>query len=139
MIRVILADDNDMVRRSLKAALAKAEDIDVVGEATDGQEAIKLAIRLQPDVVIMDITMPRLNGIQAIAQLRRLGNTTEVVILSMHKDEALVQQAFQNGASGYVVKHSSLQELLKVVRAATKRRKLFAQPSIPPTMNNGTA
>jgi DNA-binding NarL/FixJ family response regulator len=126
MIRVLIADDHPAVRSGLKAILTKAEDIELVGEAGDGQEAVRLAQQLQPDVVVLDITMPRLNGFQAIAQLRRVGVATEVVILSVHNEEALVQQALQHGAVGYVLKHSSTAELIQAIRSAQQGQRFFS-------------
>lgn len=126
IIRVLIADDHPAVRGGLKSILSKAADIELVGEAADGQEAVRLAQQLQPDVVVLDITMPRLNGIQAIAQLRRAGVATEVVILSVHNEEALVQQALQHGAMGYVLKNSSTTELVEAVRAVQRGQTFFS-------------
>ncbi len=129
MIRVIIADDHNMVRRSLRMLLEKTDDIEVVDEARDGQEAIELVERLAPDVVVMDIVMPNLNGIQATEQVCNLGLETEVVILSVHCDETMVQQALQNGAKGYVLKDSTVKELPMAVRAM-KQGKIYLSPAI---------
>ena len=126
MIRVLIADDHPAVLGGLKSILSKAADIELVGEARDGQEAVRLAQQLQPDVVVLDITMPRLNGIQAIAQLRRAGVATEVVILSVHNEVALVQQALQHGAMGYVLKNSSTVDLIQAVRAVQRGQSFFS-------------
>jgi len=120
MIRVLIVDDHNLVREGLKALLEKADDIEIVGEAGDGHEAVQLALSRRPDVVIMDITMPRINGIQAIAQLRRLRVTSHIVVLSVHADESLVEQALQNGAMAYILKRSSTRDLLAAVRAANR-------------------
>jgi DNA-binding NarL/FixJ family response regulator len=120
MIRVILADDHHLVRRGIHALLEKADDIDVVGEAEDGQAAIELVEQLKPDVLVIDIAMPRLNGIQATERVRALGFTTQVVILSMHSRPLLVRQALRNGAKGYLLKRSVMEELLLAVRAASR-------------------
>ena len=120
MIRVILADDHHLVRRGIHALLEKADDIEVIGEAEDGQAALELVERLKPDVLVIDIAMPRLNGIQATERVRALGFATRVVILSMHSRPLLVRQALRNGAKGYLLKRSVTEELLLAVRAASR-------------------
>lgn len=120
MIRVILADDHHLVRRGIRALLEQVDDICVVGEAEDGQAAVELVERLSPDVLIIDIAMPRLNGIQATQRVRSLGLATQVVILSMHARPTLVRQALRNGARGYLVKRSITEELLLAVRSASR-------------------
>ncbi len=120
MIRVILADDHHLVRQGIRALLEKVGDIQVIAEAEDGQQAIELVQRLTPDVLVMDITMPRLNGIEATERIRRLGVSTQVVILSMHSDETLARQALRSGAKGYLLKRSVTQELILAIRAASR-------------------
>jgi DNA-binding NarL/FixJ family response regulator len=129
MIRVLLADDHHLVRTGIRALLEKADDIQVVGEAVDGQEAIELAERLVPDVLLIDIAMPRLNGIQATERVRALGLGTQVVILSMHSDQTLVRRALQYGARGYLLKRSVTEELLLAVRAAG-RGEIYLSPAV---------
>ena len=118
MIRVIVADDHHLVRQGIRMLLEKAADIEVVGEAEDGQEAVEMAERLTPDVLVMDISMPRLNGTQATERIHSRGLATQVVILSMHADETIVRQALRYGAKGYVLKRAVAEELLLAVRAA---------------------
>jgi DNA-binding NarL/FixJ family response regulator len=118
MIRVIVADDHHLVRQGIRMLLEKAGDIEVVGEAEDGQEAVEMAERLTPDVLVMDISMPRLNGTQATERIHSRGLATQVVILSMHADETIVRQALRYGAKGYVLKRAVAEELLLAVRAA---------------------
>ena len=118
MVRVIIADDHHLVRQGIRALLEKASDIEVVGEAADGQEALDLAKRLMPDVLVIDLSMPRLSGIQATGRVRALHVPTQVVVLSMHSDETLVRQALQSGARGYLLKRSVAEELLLAIRAA---------------------
>ena len=120
MIKVIVADDHNLVREGIRALLEKAEDIQVVGEAENGQEAIDLVQSLKPNVLVMDIAMPGVNGIQALEQLRELELPTQVVILSMYADEIFVRQALQNGAKGYLLKGSFKEELLLTIRAASR-------------------
>jgi DNA-binding NarL/FixJ family response regulator len=129
MIRVILADDHHLVRRGIRALLEQADDISVIGEAQDGQEAIELVEQLKPDVLIIDIAMPRMNGIQATQRVRALGLATQVVILSMHSRPTLVRQALRNGAKGYLLKRSVTEELLLAVRAAS-RRETYLSPEV---------
>jgi DNA-binding NarL/FixJ family response regulator len=129
MIRVILADDHHLVRRGIHALLEKADDIVVIGEAEDGQAALELVERLKPDVLVMDIAMPRLNGIQATERVRALDFATQVVILSMHPRPLLVRQALRNGAKGYLLKRSVTEELLLAVRAAS-RGETYLSPEV---------
>lgn len=129
MIRVILAEDHHLVRKGIRALLENADDIEIVGEAADGQEAVELTQRLAPDVLIMDIAMPRLTGIQATRQIRALNAATQVVILSMYSDETLVRQALGNGAKGYLLKRSVVEELLLAIRAAS-RGDIYLSPEI---------
>lgn len=120
MIRVVVADDHHLVRQGIRALLEKASDIEVVGEAADGQAALELVEHLGPDVLLVDIAMPRMDGIQAVDRVRTLHGATRTVILSMHSDETLVRQALRKGASGYVLKCSVTEELLLAVRAASR-------------------
>ena len=129
MIRVLLAEDHHVVRHGLRALLEKTDDIEVVGEADDGQAALDSVRRLAPDVLVLDIGMPRLNGIQAAAQVRDQYPATRVVILSMYSDETLVRQALRSGADAYVLKRSATEELLLAIRAAS-RAEMFLSPSI---------
>lgn len=118
MIRVLIVEDHHLVRQGIRALLEKAEDIEVVGEARDGQEAVDQAEKLIPDVIVMDLSMPRLNGSQATERIRALRLPSQVVMLSMYSDETLVRQALRCGAKGYLLKHSVTEELLLAVRAA---------------------
>jgi len=129
VIRVIIADDHHLVRQGIRALLEKADGIEVVGEAADGQEAVELVERLVPDVLVMDIAMPRLSGNQAVGRVRALRVATQVVILSMYSDETLVRQALRNGARGYLLKRSVTEELLLAIRAAS-RGEIYLSPAI---------
>ena len=129
MIRVVIADDHHLVRQGLRALLEKAEDIEVVGEAADGQEALALVERLLPDVLLLDIAMPHLNGVEAVGRLRGLGVKTRALVLSMHADDTFVRQALRNGAKGYLLKRAVAEELLMAVRAVS-RGDLFLSPEV---------
>ncbi|MCL4393705.1 MAG: response regulator transcription factor [Chloroflexi bacterium] len=129
MIRVLIAEDHHLVRQGIRALLEKSADIEVVGEAQDGQEAVEQARRLKPDVVVMDLAMPRLNGTQATEQIRAERLPTQVVILSMYSDETLVRQALRSGAKGYLLKRSVAEELPLAVRAA-RRGETFLSSTI---------
>jgi two-component system, NarL family, response regulator DegU len=114
-VRVVLADDHRMLREGLRRALEE-HGIDVLGEANDGAEAVELVEQLRPDVVVMDVTMPVLDGIEATIQLRRQTPTTRVLMLTMHADEDVVARALRAGATGYLTKDCSSEELVDAVR-----------------------
>ena len=103
MIHVIVADDHHLVRQGIIKLLEDAGDIEVVGEASNGQEAVELVERLQPEVVVMDLAMPRLDGSLATERILALDLATEIVILSMHSDVVMAQQLLRQGARGYVL------------------------------------
>ena len=128
MIHVLIADDHLMVRGGIRALLEKAGDIHVVGEASNGQEALDLTEKLIPDVLIMDIMMPRLNGIQAAENIRKLKLPTHILLLSMYSDEGLVYQALQSGVKGYVLKTSVSDELLWAVRTVASGKTYLSSP-----------
>ena len=128
MVRVIVADDHHLVRQGIRMLLEKADDIEVIGEAEDGLEAVELAERLTPDVVVMDVSMPRLNGVQATELIRARLPATQVVVLSMHSDETTVRQALRRGAKAYVLKCSVGEELLLAVRAASRGETYLSPP-----------
>ena len=117
MIRVLLADDHTIVRQGVRLCLEAMGDIEVVAEAEDGQAAVQLAVQLRPDVAVVDLTMPRLNGVEAIRQIKRDIPSTEVVVLSVHDSEAYVVQALRAGAAGYVLKRNAATELAAAIRA----------------------
>lgn len=118
MITVFLADDHTMMRDGLRHILEAEADMKVVGEAADGLAALEEVTRLRPDVVIMDIRMPELGGIEATWQIRTACPSVQVVILSMHASAQYIYRALQAGALGYVLKESAGSELIKAVRAA---------------------
>lgn len=138
MIRVIVADDHNLVREGICALLEKAGGFEIVGEAEDGWEAVEMAQHLKPDVGVIDIAMPRLNGIQAAEQIRALGLPTRIVILSMYSDEVLVRQALQHGARGFLLKGSFKEELLLAVQAV-HRGATYLSPAVSETVLSDVA
>lgn len=114
--RVLLADDHLIVAEALKSLLA--QEFDLVGVVEDGRALVKAAGKLRPDVIVADVTMPHLNGIDALIQLRQSGDRVPVVFLTMHRDVSFARRALDAGASGFVLKHSAPAELLSALRAA---------------------
>ncbi len=116
-IRVLLADDHAMLREGIRLSLEAMGDMVVVAEADDGANAVQQTAETRPDVVVLDVTMPRLNGLEALRQIKRAHPDLPVLILSMHDNETYVLQALQAGASGYVLKRSAARELASAIRA----------------------
>lgn len=133
MIRVTVVDDHHLVRKGLLALMERAGDIEVTGEAQDGQEALDLIRKSPSDVMVVDIAMPRMDGLQMLRHLQRLGAKTRVVVLSMYSDETLVRQALKYGAAGYLLKSSVTEELLLAVRAAA-RGSVYLSPEVSKTL-----
>jgi len=115
-LRIFLADDHMVVREGLKAMINAQPDMDVIGEAGDGQTAWQQAQECQPDVVIMDITMPNVNGVQATAQLKRACPNIKVLALSVHDDTSYLRQLLAAGATGYILKHTAAEDLIQAIR-----------------------
>jgi DNA-binding NarL/FixJ family response regulator len=128
-IKVLLADDHIVVRQGLRALLMAEEDIEIVGEADNGRQAIQLVKKFMPDVALIDIAMPVLNGLEATRQITRAVPSTKVLILSSYSDDEYVQQLTQAGAAGYLVKQTAATDLLKAIRAAYRGDAYFS-PSI---------
>jgi two-component system response regulator NreC len=128
-IRILLADDHTVLRAGLRALLAAEADLEVVGEASEGGEAIRLTATLRPDVVVMDIGMPGIGGIDATARIKRDLPAVKVLILSMHDDRGYLRQVLRAGASGYVLKRAADTDLLAAIRAAA-RGDVFLDPAL---------
>jgi len=128
-IRVLLADDHTLVRAGLRALLQSLEGVQVVAEASHGREAVNLVTTYQPDVVLMDIGMPELNGLEATAHIVKDFATTRVIILSMHLNEEYVLKALRAGAAGYLVKDAGTAELETAVRAVA-RGETYLSPAV---------
>src|SRR5512132_3567559 len=127
MIRVLLADDHAVVRDGLRALLEAQSGIEVVGDVANGREAVRQAQKLQPDVVIMDIAMPDLNGIEATLQIQDTCPSTQVLILSMHSTTEHIFRALQAGARGYLLKDSAGTEVVDAVRVVHAGRRYLSQ------------
>ena len=125
-VRVLVADDHSIVRKGLCLQLDQHEHFHVVGEAADGREAVRLAKQLNPDIVIMDIGMPGLNGIEATAQIVKQSPNVGVIILSMHSDDTYLARALTAGAKGYLLKDSAGPELDRAVQAVADGRSFFS-------------
>jgi DNA-binding NarL/FixJ family response regulator len=128
-IRILLVDDHQMMREGLRALLAREPEIEIVGEASDGRTALDLVRTLSPDVVVMDVGMPELNGIEATRQIHSAHRGVKVVALSTHADKRYVHHMLEAGASGYVLKIAAHKELLAAVTAAS-RGKTYLSPDI---------
>jgi DNA-binding NarL/FixJ family response regulator len=125
-ITVILADDHTVVRQGLRALISAEEDMEIVGEAENGRQAVELVKRLSPDVVVMDIAMPVLNGLEATRQIAKASPSTKVLVLSSYSDNEYVQQLTEAGAAGYLVKQTAANDLLKAIREAKKGNAFFS-------------
>ena len=148
MIRVIIAEDHTLVSQGIRALLERSGEVQVVAEAATGEEAVQLTEKEKPDVVVMDLSMPRLDGAQASERILSLSLPTQIIILSMHSDTTMVQQLLRRGVKGYLLKDAVTEELLLAVRSVSQG-KIFLSPTIsdsvmsllisPPDANATTA
>ena len=125
-LRVLLADDHTLIRAGLRLVVEQQPDFTVVGEAENGRKAVAMAESLQPDVAVLDIGMPELNGIEACRQIREARPETEVVMLSMHSDEGYVLRSLKAGARAYLLKDSAEADLARAIRAASEGKSFFS-------------
>ena len=128
-IKVLLADDHQIIRDGLRSLLTNEPDIEVVGEANDGRAAVEMTQRLKPDIVVMDITMPGLNGIEATRQVRAISSDIKVLALSMHADKRFVAGVLHAGASGYVLKNCAFRELIQAIHTVAVNQ-TYLSPTI---------
>jgi DNA-binding NarL/FixJ family response regulator len=125
---IVLADDHQVVRQGLRSLLEAEPHFRVLGEAGNGLDVPRIVERLRPDVLVLDMMMPGLNGLEVTRQVKKRSPKTQVVILSMHKDESYVLEALKNGATAYVLKDSSAEELVKAVHEASASRRYLSPP-----------
>jgi two-component system, NarL family, response regulator NreC len=125
-IRILLADDHTLIRRGLRLLIEQQPDLVVVGEAEDGRQAVSLAASLKPDVAVLDIGMPNLNGIEAAKQITEGESGAAVVILSMYSDETYILRALKSGARGYLLKDSAESDLVHAIRSVAEKKSFFS-------------
>lgn len=134
--RLVIAEDHTILREGLKALIASRSDLEVVGEATDGREALRCAEELKPDLVMLDLSMPRSNGLEALKEIKRLCPQVRVLILTVHKTEDYVFTALRAGADGYVLKDASASELILAVHSVLGGQR-YLGPAIATTVVSG--
>ena len=132
-LKILIADDHGVVRKGLRLLLEQYPEIEVVGEAANGREAVQKAADLRPDVLILDVAMPLLNGIEAAEQVRKANSTVGIIMLTMHADEGYVLRALNAGVKGYLLKESAEEDLLRAVRAVAQAKPFFS-PAITQAM-----
>ena len=137
-LRILLAEDHTIVREGVKSLLNAQADMIVVGEAGDGQEALDSAQELKPDVIVMDISMPNMNGLKAMKKLRQVYPQAKVLMLTRHTDTGFLQQLFQAGASGYVLKQSASDELIRAIHAIVAGKN-YLDPAVTEKVITGYA
>lgn len=128
-IRILIADDHGVMRAGLRAMLESEPSVEVIGEATNGEEVLDLARQLQPDIILLDIGMPGMDGIEATRRLTKLAHPVKVLILSVYEDESLLREAIRVGASGYIVKRAAGDELIGAIQAVSKGY-MYIHPAI---------
>ena len=126
-IRILIADDHTLVAEGLRALIGLQPDLEVIGQASDGREALRLALELKPDVAVLDISMPELNGIEAARAIRARLAATQVVMVSMHSGPEHVQRALEAGALGFLAKRSASRDLIAAIRAVHAGRRYFGE------------
>ena len=125
-IRILLADDHNLIRSGLRLVIEQQPDLVVVGEANDGRQAVSLANSLKPDVAVLDIGMPNLNGIEAAKQITEGGSSAAVIILSMYSDETYILRALKSGARGYLLKDSADSDLVRAIHSVSEGKSFFS-------------
>jgi two-component system response regulator NreC len=133
MIKIMIADDHRILRQGIRSLLASQEDFEIIAESSDGRETVKEAIKHKPDVVLMDIAMPNLNGFEATRQIKKKLPETKILVLSMYRDDEYILQALQAGVSGYVLKDVAVEELITAIRAVNNSQ-YYLSPSISRTV-----
>jgi DNA-binding NarL/FixJ family response regulator len=126
MVRILLADDHDVVRRGLKALLQESRGWEICGEAVSGREAVDLAREMQPDVAIIDLMMPDLNGLETTRQIRRVSERSQVLIITMHHNESIIHDVLEAGARGYLLKTDAERHIVTAVETLLRRQPYFS-------------
>ncbi len=134
--RIVIAEDHTILREGLRALLSSDPSFDIVGEAEDGREAIQHAAALAPDIILMDLSMPRINGMEAIREIRKHSAEIQILVLTVHKNEEYILAAFQAGANGYILKDATHYELVTAVKTVLKGRP-YLSPAISETVLEG--
>jgi len=127
--KIVLAEDHTILREGLRSLLSSSQDFEVIGEAADGREAIRSVEKLKPDLILIDLSMPRMNGMEAIREIRRVSKEVKILVLTVHKSEEYVLATFKAGADGYVLKDATHQELLMAIKSVLKGRN-YISPEI---------
>lgn len=131
MVQILIADDHDLIRKGIRALLEKQPDFEIVAEAKDGEEAFTQTLAHKPDILILDINMPKSSGIEVLQRLAEISSQTEIIILSLYSDESLLKRAVINGAKGYVLKNSAAEDLIAAIRMVAQHRTFFSQELLP--------
>src|SRR5512140_826286 len=128
--RVVIAEDNELVRKGIRRLLNKATDIDVIGEAKDGLEAMRLVDKLSPDLLLLDVEMPRLSGIEVARRLNKNKSKTRILVLSAYDDHEYIQEMLSNGASGYLIKDEAPERIIEAVRGVALGQVDWVSPQV---------
>ncbi len=136
MTRILLADDHDVVRQGLRKLLESHQEWEVCGEASDGRAAVKLALELKPEIAVLDLSMPELNGLEATRQIKKVEQGIEVLIFTMHETEQLIREVLTAGARGYVLKSDGGQQLVEAVEALSRHKPFFTAKASEALLDN---
>jgi DNA-binding NarL/FixJ family response regulator len=136
MIRILLADDHNIVRKGLRGTLEEYDDWNVCGEASNGRDAVRLALELKPDIVVLDLTMPELNGIEATRQIKKSLPQTEILIFTMHDTEEMILRAFEAGARGFALKSNDELELVEAIKVISRHKPFFTTAASEALLDN---
>jgi DNA-binding NarL/FixJ family response regulator len=134
--RVLIAEDHALFRAGLRAMLNAEADLEIVGEVQDGKDAVRMAISLSPDLILMDLNMPGSNGLGAIGEIRKRVPDMRILVITMHKTDEYIQEALRNGASGYILKESGPEELLTAIRTVLSG-KVYLSPDVSERVVSG--
>ena len=134
-LRIVIVDDHGLIRAGLRALLKNEPDLEVVGDAQDGSSAVNLVTELQPDIVLMDISMPGLNGIEATGRVKEASPQTQVLAMTVHEDESMLREMIRAGASGYIIKRAIESELLRAIDVITQGD-MYVYPSLTRALFN---